>query len=97
MEQFIIMIDLGYLKATSADILKCKPRELELQIDKLCELLIKKAIENADSRLLRIYFYDGAIPNTPLIKEHGNIAKSKNVYLRLGQLRKNEDGTFRQK
>jgi hypothetical protein len=71
---------------------------MNIDIQELC-LILNKLASNyvTDARLLRFYFYDGAIPNTEMNTEHSFIARSDNITLKLGPLRRNPNGSMRQK
>lgn len=97
MHQFAILVDYWYVKKSVARMIKCESKNTQIDIKKLCTILREMSEEISKWRLLRFYFYDGAMPNTEMTVEHINICKSNDITLKLWQIRKNPDWSYRQK
>lgn len=97
MHQFAILVDYWYVKKSVARMIKCESKNTQIDIKKLCDILRIMSKKISQWRLLRFYFYDGAIPNTEMTAEHINICKSNDITLKLWQIRRNPDWSYRQK
>ncbi len=93
--RYAVFIDAWYLKKTLWNVIELP---FEIDIWKMVELIQKIASKIAPwKELLRVYWYDGTIPWTQPKNEHTDIAKCQNVKIRLWQLRKNPEWSYRQK
>ena len=88
MDRIAVFVDAGYLFAAGSAVLSGgqskKRKELNLDSHAVIKYLIAKALDLSGlSSVLRIYWYDGALP-TGLTTDQTSLGFSNNVKLRLG-------------
>lgn len=86
MDRVAVFVDAGYLYAggaTSVSGSSKKRTEISLDIPAVVQYLIAREEAITQQKILRIYWYDGAISNR-LSTDHQLLASSDNVKLRLG-------------
>jgi len=86
MDRVAVFVDAGYLYAggsTSISGSSKKRSELNLDVPACAQYLVQQAEQISGMKLLRIYWYDGAISNR-LSTDQQLLASSNNVKLRLG-------------
>lgn len=90
MDQFAIFVDAGYFSAAAAELITGSPKRHRIKFD--FPLLVNalnslgNQLATPDSRLLRIYWYDGAKYAWPT-SWHNALSDLPNVKVRLGHLR----------
>jgi uncharacterized LabA/DUF88 family protein len=85
--RYAIMIDVGYIYASAAELLFSagSRREYRVDADKLIQALSRQADGMVRGELLRVYWYDAARDRVPTIDQRV-IAQMARVKLRLGNL-----------
>jgi uncharacterized LabA/DUF88 family protein len=87
LSRYAIMIDVGYIYASTGELLfsAASRREYQVDADKLIQALTKHADDKVRGELLRVYWYDAARDRVPTIHQRV-IAQMPWVKLRLGNL-----------
>lgn len=86
MDRVAVFVDAGYLYAggaTSVSGSSKKRTEISLNVPAVVQYLIARAESITEQKILRIYWYDGAL-SSRLSTDHQLLASSDNVKLRLG-------------
>ncbi|HEX8450870.1 MAG TPA: NYN domain-containing protein [Longimicrobium sp.] len=87
MDQFVIMVDAGYLYAAAGELCygTTSRRELRLDASRVNVELAELCAKHSGQKYLRTYWYDAA-PNALPTFEHNSLADQRGIKLRLGRM-----------
>ena len=84
--RYVVLVDAGYLIATSGDLLFGTPDRRRFRVDHaIVTALVERAEAALPGSLLRVYWFDAARDRVPTV-EHRELASLPNVKVRLGHL-----------